>query len=156
MCRQLRGEKGATILEAAIVTPILLLLTFSIIDFASLFYVYLALENGASQATRYAVTGNQMDDPNNPGTKLSRPDSIKMAMRNATPTIALADTAFSFSHLPVGGSSWVAGTGGPSEIDKVTITYTWNLLTPLLWPFFTNGQINLTVESAMKNEGRFQ
>jgi len=156
MRRQLRGEKGATILEAAIVTPILLLLTFSIIDFASLFYVYLALENGASQATRYAVTGNQMDDPNNPGTKLSRPDSIKMAMRNATPTIALADTAFSFSHLPVGGSSWVAGTGGPSEIDKVTITYTWNLLTPLLWPFFTNGQINLTVESAMKNEGRFQ
>jgi len=156
MRRQLRGEKGATILEAAIVTPILLLLTFSIIDFASLFYVYLALENGASQATRYAVTGNQMDDPNNPGTKLSRPDSIKMAMRNATPTIALADTAFSFSHLPVGASSWVAGTGGPSEIDKVTITYTWNLLTPLLWPFFTNGQINLTVESAMKNEGRFQ
>jgi Flp pilus assembly protein TadG len=156
MRRQLRGEKGATILEAAIVTPILLLLTFSIIDFASLFYVYLALENGASQATRYAVTGNQMDDPNNPGTKLSRPDSIKLAMRTATPTIALDDSAFAFSHLPVGGSTWLTGTGGPDEIDKVTITYTWNLLTPLLRPFFTNGQINLTVESAMKNEGRFQ
>ena len=38
-------------------TPLLLLLTFSIVDFAALFYVYLALENGASQATRYAVTG---------------------------------------------------------------------------------------------------
>jgi len=49
--------------EAAIITPFLMLLTFSIGDFASIFYVYLALENGASQATRYAVTGNLMDDP---------------------------------------------------------------------------------------------
>ena len=29
-------------------------------------------------------------------------------------------------------------------------------MTPLLWPFFTGGQIDLQVESAMKNEGRFQ
>ena len=70
MRKHLRGEKGATMLEAAIITPLLLLLTFSIIDFASLFYVYLALENGASQATRYGVTGNTEDDPDTPGTKL--------------------------------------------------------------------------------------
>src|SRR6266850_5914641 len=156
MRRLLRGEQGATILEAAIVTPILLLLTFSIIDFASMFYVYLALENGASQATRYGVTGSQLDDPDHPGTKLSRAESIKAAMRQATPTIALADGDFAFSHLPVGGSTWLDGTGGPSEIDKVTIKHTWSLMTPVLWPFFTNGQIQFTVESAMKNEGRFQ
>jgi len=156
MRRRLQGEKGATMIEAALITPIVLLLTFSIIDFASMFYVYLALENGASQATRYAVTGNQMDDPNNPGTKLSRPDSIKMAMRQATPTITLADSAFTFSHLAVGGNSWLAGTGGPNEIDRVSIDYTWGLLTPVLRPFFTNGQVHLTVDSAMKNEARFQ
>jgi len=102
------------------------------------------------------VTGNQMDDPNKPGNKLSRPDSIKMAMRQATPTITLTDSAFTFSHLAVGGNTWIAGTGGPNEIDKVTIDYTWSLLTPVLRPFFTNGQIHLTVDSAMKNEGRFQ
>ena len=61
--RRLRDTAGTSMLEAAIITPLLLLLTLSIVDFGALFYVYLALENGVSQATRYGVTGNVMDDP---------------------------------------------------------------------------------------------
>ena len=79
-------------------TPLLLLLTFSIVDFACLFYVYLALENGASQATRYAVTGQVQAG-------MTREQSIKAAMRTATPTLTLDDGMFSFSHLPPGGTS---------------------------------------------------
>jgi Flp pilus assembly protein TadG len=156
MLKRLRGEKGVNMVEAAIITPLLLLLTFSIVDFASMFYVYLALENGASQATRYGVTGNLATDPSNPSTTLSRDDSIKLAMRNATPTITLPDSAFSFNHMAVGGNTWLPGVGGPGEIDKFTVTYTWDLLTPVLRPFFPNGQIRFTVDSAMKNEQRFQ
>jgi len=156
MLRFLRGEKGATMIEAALTLPLVLLLTFSIVDFGTLFFVYLTMQNGASQATRYAVTGNAMDDPDHPGTALSRPDSIKLAFRQATPSLTLPDDAFAFSHLAVGGSTWLAGTGAPNEIDKVTVTYKWDLMTPLLRPFFTNGQIVVSVESAMKNEGRFQ
>ena len=141
-------------LEAAFITPLLLLLTFSIVDFGALFYVYLALENGVSQATRYGVTGQVMDDPLNPGTPLSRVESVKTAMRQATPTLTIPDGAFSFSNRPSSaGGAWTAGPGGPNDIDKVTVGYTWNLFCPLLWPFFPNGQINLTVDSVMKNEG---
>ena len=141
-------------LEAAIITPLLLLLTFSIVDFGAIFYVYLALENGVSQATRYGVTGDVMDDPLNPGTPLSRVESVKTAMRQATPTLTIPDGAFSFSNRPSSaGGAWTAGPGGPNDIDKVTVGYTWNLFCPLLWPFFPNGQINLTVDSVMKNEG---
>jgi TadE-like protein len=147
---------GATLIEAAIVTPLLLLLTFSIADFASLFYAYLALENGVSQATRYAITGNVLPDPTHPGTPLSRPETIKAAMRQATPTLNIPDSAFSFQHLPRGGTTWVAGTGGPDEIEKVTVNYDWPLLTPLLRPFFPAGKLGLAVESTMKNEARFQ
>ena len=153
---RLRDTRGTNLLEAAIITPLLVLLTFAIVDFASLFYVYLALENGISQASRYGVTGNLMPDPSNPSANLSRVDSIKSAMRQATPTLTLADSAFTFNHMPIGGSSWVAGTGGPGEIEKVTIDYTWDILTPIMRPFFTNGQIHFTVDSAMKNEARFQ
>jgi hypothetical protein len=142
--------------EAAIITPLLLLLTFSVADFGALFYAYLALENGVSQATRYAVTGNQMDDPAHPGTPLSRPESIKLAMRQATPTLTIDDSAFTFAHRPPGGSSWLAGTGGPSDIEKVSVDYTWTFFDPLLRPFFTSGQISIRVDSAMKNEGRFE
>ena len=96
--------------------------TFSIVDFGALFYVYLALENGVSQATRYAVTGNLMiRHPARP----RRGDSIKAAMRQATPTLTIPDGAFTFEHMPVGGSTWLGGAGGPDEIEKVTVDYTW-------------------------------
>jgi hypothetical protein len=151
-----RNCAGTNLIEAAIVTPLLLLLTFSIVDFASLFYVYLALENGVSQASRYGVTGNLMNDPNNPGNQLTRVGSIEAAMIQATPTLTIDPTAFSFSHMSPGGSAWIGGTGAPGDIEKVTVDYTWDILTPLLRPFFTNGQIHFTVESSMKNEARFQ
>jgi hypothetical protein len=151
--RRLQDTAGTNMVEAAIITPLLLILTLSVVDFGVLFYVYLALENGVSQATRYAVTGNVMNDPLHPGTTLSRDESIKLAMRQATPTLTIPDGAFTFSHMPPGGSGWVGGSGGPNELAKVSIGYTWNLINPLLWPFFPGGHVTLNVESAMKNEG---
>ena len=68
--KRLRDAKGTSLIEAAIITPLFLLLTFSIVDFGALFYAYLALENGVSLASRYGVTGRAMDDPLNPGTPL--------------------------------------------------------------------------------------
>ena len=154
--RRLLGDvAGATLIEAAIITPLLLMLTFSIVDFGALFYVYLALENGVSQAARYGITGQLMDDPANPGTPLSRDDSIKLAMRQATPNLTLTDSAFTFSHMPPGGGGWAGGSGGPGELTKVTVDYTWDIMTPVMRPFFTGGQIHFTVDSAMKDEPKF-
>jgi len=150
---RVRETAGNSLLEAAIITPLLLLLTLSIIDFGALFYVYLSLENGVSQATRYGVTGNVMPDPTNPANNLSHDDSIKTAMRNATPTLTLPDAAFSFQFMPAGGGAWQAGSGGPDQLSKLRVTYTWRLINPMLWPFFPGGQITFNVESSMKNEG---
>lgn len=148
--RRLKDSKGTSLVEAALITPLLLLLTFSIAEFSSLFYVYLALENGVSQATRYGVTGNVVG-------VTTREDSIKAAMRDATPTLTLDDSAFTFSHMPIGGGAWVAGgAGAPGELERVTVDYTWNIMTPLLWPFFPSGNIHFTVDSTMKNEDRFK
>jgi TadE-like protein len=154
--RRLSDARGTNLLEAAIITPLLLLLTFTTVEFSSVFYVYLALEHGVSQATRYGVTGNLMDDPANPGTPLSREGSIKAAMRQATPTLTIDDAAFSFQHLTSGGGGWVGGPGGPDDIEKVTVAYTWTFFTPLMRPFFPSGHLDLRVDSAMKNEGRFE
>ena len=150
--RRLRDAGGTSIVEAAVITPLLLLLTLSIVDFGLLFFVHLSLENGVSQATRLVVTNQMMDDPANPGTKLNRVDSIKLAMRQATPTLTIPDSAFTFTNLPAGSAVWVGGAGGPGDIGKVSINYTWKLFNPMLWPFFTSGQITLVAESAMKNE----
>ena len=151
--RRLGDSKGANLVEAAIITPLLLLLTFSIVDFSAMFYSYLALEHGVSQATRYAVTGQQMSTG---GTPIGREASIKAAMRDSTPTLTIPDAAFSFSFMPLNGTSWSSGLGGPNDVGRVTVTYTWNFMTPLVRPFFTNGQVNLRVQSTMKNEVAFQ
>lgn len=150
IARRLRDTSGNSIVEAAIITPLLVLLTFGIIDFSSLFYVYLSLENGVSQATRYAITGRSMDDGG--GSPLDRAGTLKAAMRKATPTLTIKDSDFEFSHMSVGGTTWTSGVGGPGEVEKLTVNYKWKLMTPMMRPFFTNGEINFKVESAMKNE----
>jgi len=149
IARRLRGDSGQSLLEAGFITPLLLLLTFGIVDFSALLYVHLALQNGVAQASRYGVTGQIA------GTGVSREDSIRAAMRRATPTLTLDNGAFAFSHLKSGSSTWSSGSGGPNDIDKVSVTYTWSMLTPVLRPFFPTGKINFTAESIMKNERVF-
>jgi Flp pilus assembly protein TadG len=153
--RRCRDSAGNTMLEAALITPLLLLLTLSIIDFGAMFYVYLSLENGASQATRDGITGQLRETPARPGTMLARGPSIRLAMRQATPTLTIDDSAFAFSNMPVGGSAFVAGTGGPGAVEKLTVTYTWKFFNPMMALFFPGGQILLTVDSTMKNEAVF-
>jgi Flp pilus assembly protein TadG len=147
--RRFGDDTGTSLVEAAFITPLLLFLSFAIIDFALMFYVYLALGSGVAQASRYAMTGQVVSGE-------SRESSIRTAMRNATPTLTIADDAFAFTHLPVGGATWVAGSGGPNDIGKITVDYTWTFYTPLVRPFFPNGEILLRVESSMKNERRFE
>ncbi len=77
-------------------------------------------------------------------------------MRGATPTLTIPDSAFSFSFMPMNGTSWAAGLGGANDVGRVTVNYNWQFMTPLVRPFFSNGQINLRVQSTMKNETAFQ
>jgi hypothetical protein len=145
---RLHADEGSNLVEAALLLPLLLALTFAIVEFALVFYTYLALENGVSEATRYGITGASI-------ASMSREDSIKSILHDATPTLTIPDAAITFSHLERGGSVWLAGVGGPGEIEKVQVDYTWDIITPLLRPLFTGGQVQLRVDSAMKNEERF-
>jgi Flp pilus assembly protein TadG len=142
---RLRNAEGANLIEAAVLTPLLLLVTFGIVDFGALFYVNLALENGVSQAARYGVTGNVVAG-------LTREQSVMAAMRQATPTLTIADSAFSFSYLAPGATVWTSGVAPPGDIEMVTVNYTWQIMTPVIQPFFTNGQVNFTVQSSMLTE----
>jgi hypothetical protein len=78
-------------------------------------------------------------------------------MREATPTLTLKDGDFTFEHL-VGatGTNWLPGAGGPDDIGKVTMKYTWSFYSPLSRMFFDGGSLTLQVQSAMKNERRFE
>lgn len=150
--RFLRDCDGNNLLEGAMVTPLLLLLTFGIVDFASMFHVYVSMESGISQATRFAVTGATKEDPNKPGTPLGREGTIKLVMQDASPTLNVNAMTFTFSHMTPGSTSWAGGAGGPGDIGRVAVDYSWVPLTPILGPFLTDGKMTLSVESAMKIE----
>jgi Flp pilus assembly protein TadG len=151
MRRQLRrfvsDVCGANLVEAAIVTPLLLLLTFGICDFATVFFVHLALESGVTQATRAGVTGSPSG---------AREASLMAAMRKATPALTIPTNAFAFSHMKPGAATWISGAGGPDDIEKITVNYTWKLMTPVLRPLFPGGEVRIRVESSRKNEWRFE
>jgi hypothetical protein len=60
--RRARGERGATLVEASIVTPILLLFVFGIFEFGFAFRDYLAVANTTRDGVREAsVAGNVAD-----------------------------------------------------------------------------------------------
>jgi Flp pilus assembly protein TadG len=152
----LRDRGGNTLLESAMVTPLLLVLTFGLVDFATMFYVYLTMETGVSQATRFAVTGATMEDPDNPGTQLSREGTIKAAMKDATAGLDMSAMTFTFSHMTPGSTTWAGGAGGPGDIGRVSVEYDWEPLTPIVRPLLSGGKLHVKVESAMKNESKWE
>ena len=77
-------------------------------------------------------------------------------MQAAAPTLDVNDMTFSFSHMAPGSASWASGAGGPGDIGRVTVEYSWEPLTPILAPFLTDGKMTLHVESAMKIEPKWE
>lgn len=147
-CRQaIADDAGATLLEAALVAPVVLFLTFAIVDVASIFYAQLALQHGVSEATRTAVTGNPSGVP--------RQEWLEQQIQRSTPALTIPEGSVTFSHLPPGADAWVDGSGGPGDIERVSVDYSWTLYTPVLRPFFPSGEVPLRAESARRNESIF-
>ena len=141
-----RPSRGTALAETGIIITLLIPITFAVLDFAGILYAFQAMQNGVSQATRYAVTGNHGTDGS--GTALTRDQSIRQAMRAATPGFQIADNAFTFYNLSQG----TPDSGGPNDIIRVTVVYDWQLLTPFLRPFFQGGYVTIRVASSMRNE----
>src|SRR5436309_4581195 len=141
-----RPTPGQALVETAIGIVLLMLLTFSVVDAAMLFFAYLTLQNGVTAATRYAVTGQNPNDDDHP---TRHEDSIRRVMRDATPGLNLLDDEFSFYDI----TTQSPGTGIPNEVIEVTITHPQQLISPMVWPLVGNGGvINLQVSATMSNE----
>jgi Flp pilus assembly protein TadG len=139
------SSEGVNLVEAALVLPIMLLTMFGLMEFAIILYVQMALQNGISQATRYGITRQTFLDK-------TREESIIAVMKRETPTLSLSDGNFTFQNKPLSGGSWTAGTGGENTLERVTVTYDYPIMTPILRPFFSGDVITLEAEATMKNE----
>jgi hypothetical protein len=71
---------GQSLVEFALMLPILLLLFFGIIEFARIFHAWLTVEHSAREAARYAVSGQYNEAYCQPG-----PDGISTPLTNFEP-----------------------------------------------------------------------
>ena len=131
----------------ALAILVLLGFMFAIIDAGMLFWTYVTLENGITEATRFAATNQTLADPGNPGNQLSRVDSIKLTMRTESNGIPIADGEFVFFNITKG----TADPGAPNDIIKITVNHPFTLPFPILFPG-AGRNFDIHVSSTMKNE----
>jgi Flp pilus assembly protein TadG len=134
MTRRLRSERGAELIEFAVVMPILLLIVAGIIDFGMMFRTYEAVENAAREGARVGVLPGYADVD-----VQSRVDAY------------LTASGLTGTHATTVQNVTVATTAGTFTARSVTLSYTYNFV--VLPGFGTKfGSIDLKARSVMRTE----
>lgn len=132
----IKSEKGQSMVETALVLPLVLLLLFGIFDFGWLFYNKLQVQNCAREGARFAAVNYDIDND-----VKSKSDIIKhvkdMEMNGLTFTInvtAADDGTHKNGYLTV-----VINTDVPT-------------LTPIIGAFFPGGRCHMEANATMYRE----
>ena len=126
-----REKKGQSLVETAIILPIILILIMGIIDFGLLFNNYILISNAAREGARNAALGGE--------------DALVVqTVQNMTTALDITKMTITISP---GYSSRNHGVG-----VSVTVTYKNTMLTPLIDKFFPGGIATLKSTSMMRVE----
>ena len=140
LARAVRCTRGTALIEMALVTPMLLVLLASIFEFGRVFHTRLTARHAVIEATRFAVTGNQLTDSES-GDVMDRASSIRRIV---------AERAYT---LPVTPESIVidpADGGGPEDVVRITLTYSYDYSFPGFMDVLP--ELRFSVAAAMRNE----
>jgi Flp pilus assembly protein TadG len=115
--RSLRAENGQSLVEFALVLPLLALLVFGIIQFGLFFYTYLDLTSATREGARKAAVSR---------TALDGVQRAKDAISGSTSVVDDSKTTVTV----VPGQPWTSG----QDVDvKVSYPYTLNIMGIVLW-----------------------
>lgn len=149
----LRERKGQSIVEFALVLPIVFLLLFGLADLGVMFYVNLTMQDAVREGARASVVGSSTGGATQRATLIQtiKDDSNGLWDKDANGQPKLT------TYIVTPGSSTFqnftgANIGGAGQIVMVQLDYTWPLLTHVLTPFFTNDEYSFTVKATMRNE----
>lgn len=139
--RSRRGTSGQALVEFTLVLPLLLVLFFSIIEFSLYFYTRVSLRHVVRESARFAVTGNTLTDST--GAPMSRVQSIQNLIVKGAPGITISPSDITL--VPANG-------GGPGEVVRISVNYTYTAKLPPFRLFFPNGRLIINVATVTKNE----
>ena len=144
-------EHGAVLIETALASVVFAMLLFAIFDFGRMFYFQARLQHAVSQSTRFATTGNTLADPNNPGTQMSREDSIKSMIKQLSGIQGFGPNDITINTIAPDGSL-IAGAGAPGDVVTVSATWRIPVVAPFLSALFPGGQYQFTATTTFRNE----
>ncbi|MBN8210563.1 pilus assembly protein [Bacillus sp. NTK071] len=124
----MKSEKGQSMVEFALVLPVLVMLLFGIVDFGRIFHAYITIDHASREAARVASIGE-----------------------SDSKIVSTAVTSGSSIHLSSGQVSVSPGGTKTAGSDvRVTITYPITFLTPVISSI--SGPITLSSSAAMRVE----
>jgi hypothetical protein len=180
--RRTLGESGAAAIEFAMVLPVMLLLTFGVMEMGMIMATLTTLEGGLKQASRYGITGQSPDDA-------TRIEKIRDILNDHTLNLVdFEDAEFTVKTYPsfsgvgqpepftdldgdetydVGepysdlnqDGSWSAdqgsaGAGMGGEVVSYKVTIPWHILTPFVGKMIAgeDGVLPLEATIVVRNE----
>ncbi len=160
-----KNDAGQALVESAFAASLLLLVFFTIFDFAFMCYAKATMQNAVRTAARYAITGNCSNPSsgcfssptNNPQDRLDSIVNLVTSYSWAfTPTVSVACVQGTCPNYA--GSSGGSGNctspcsnnaGGPGDLVQITATYVYN---PIMLKFFAAASYTFHTSSTFKNE----
>lgn len=131
-----REEGGQTLVEFALLLPLLLLILFGTVEFGLVFVSYLEVVETAHDAARVASLGGSASQAESAGVAAAQ----AAGLRTSDVTVALSGTSAS-------GGGWV-----PDTSVTASVQYAIPIAIPILWPFLGHA-LNLRSAVTMVEEG---
>lgn len=148
------GAQGQSVVEFALVLPLLLFLMVGILDLGRIYTTMLSVESAAREAADYGSFGSQKWSP--PAVSTTEAEMVRRACVASSdltdyqgPATACANPSFAYQLSPDGGANWVDYATTAASVDpcnnsartqpcyvRVTLTYQFNLLVPLNFQVF--------------------
>ena len=101
----MQSQRSQGLTEFAIIAPVILLLTFGIIDFGRALYLYITLQQAANEGARVAVRASYFIDPNGGTHQWPTDTDVAVAVQGHAVIMNLANNpACPNGPLPNGGS----------------------------------------------------
>ena len=128
-----KNQKGQTLVEFALILPIIIIILFGITEFGRAFYSYIVITNAAREGARAGVVGKSNDD-------------ILARVKETAPL----NPPLEDSDITITPSDKSARTPGVSM--NVEVTYDVDIITPVISNVLGKNTFTLTSKAVMRVE----
>jgi Flp pilus assembly protein TadG len=148
--------RGATLVEFALVFPLLLVLVFCVMDVGLFFFVEHSLQFATREGVRLALVGRTVNDES--GNPMTRTASIVQTIRSKA-AVAVRPADVSVSIFPVDASfadpaGWqnTQDAGQPGSYMRVRVRYPYHFITPMVAALVPSRIRTIQVQATYRNE----